>query len=561
MKYNILFISFAASLCLFSCQGNSLSLLSQVESYINDRPDSARAVLEAMDVRNLRSDRAKAKHALLYSMALDKNYIDLENDSIINVAVRYYKKYGTSEEKMKSYYYLGRIHSNARNYDEAMKCFQEALDSSGQTPDHYFLELIFSAMSDVNSWNYNASQALFYAQKAYDSAVMAGDTLGKWILKARLASVYAENHDFCRSDSLYTEFLSMPVLDSAVYYSNLLYHARNQLVYGNEQGVDRYMHTFNEVLNHSSFIPAVYDYCAYAYVMELNGKHSDANQLMNNLRSQSGRSPDFRIWEYRIQKHRAEYASALSLFERLVVTRDSIIHSALNQSIASAQADYFAEKSQKLKLEKDNTRYKLLTCILLLLLLLIAFAFYFLRKYVLWMRRVEELTSLQDQIRHQALEQGLILEGFKEKIEAKDVELLNLRREYANLFKSQFQALDELCANYFLKQTQKEKDRIYEDLERRLNNLISNVETQAQFEKLINERLDDIMLKLRSDMPSCNDNDFRFMSLIIAGFSSKSIACLMGYMPGTVYVKKNRLKEKNRCLDSEYKDFYLMFIA
>ena len=561
MKYSILIVSIAACFCLFGCQSNSAELLGQVESYINERPDSALAALEAMDKNILHSDRAKAKFALLYSMALDKNYIDIEDDSIINVAVRYYDKHGDSEERMKSYYYLGRIHSNARNYDEAMKCFQESLDASVQTHDYYLLELIYSAMSDVNSWNYNARQAQIYATKAYDSAVMANDTLGIWILTARLASVCAENHDFCRSDSLYTEFLSMPVMDSAVYCSNLLYYSRNQLVYGSNQEIDRYVNAFNEVLNNSTYIPEVYDYCAYAYILELKGEHSEADHLMNKLRPQFGQSSEFRIWEYRIQKQRKAYASALSLFESIVVARDSIIHSALNQSIASAQADYFAEKSQKIKIEKENTKYKLLSCILVLLLVLILSAFYFFRKYVRWMRRIDELTALQDEIRHQNIEQGLILDGIKEKIEVKDMELLHLRREYVSLFKSQFQTMDELCANYFLRQTQKEKDKIYEDVKSRLSDLISNVRTQAQFEELINGRLDNIMLKLRKDLPGSSDNDFRFMSLIIAGFSSKSIACLMGYTPGTVYVKKNRLKERIKCIDSEYKDFYLMFIS
>lgn len=202
-----------------------------------------------------------------------------------------------------------------------------------------------------------------------------------------------------------------------------------------------------------------------------------------------------------------------------------------------------------------------MSCILLLLLILVVFAFYVFRKYVRWMRRVDELASLQEQIHHQAIEQGIVLDRFKERMEAKDMELLNLRREYAGLFKSQFQILDELCANYFLRQTKKEKDKIYVDVKSRLANLISDIEIQAQFEELINARLDNIMLKLRKDMLDASENDFRFISLTIAGFSPKSIACLMGYTPGSVYVKKNRLKDRIRCLDTEYRDFYMMFMS
>ena len=56
----------------------------QVESFIEERPDSALAVLEQINKEELSSKEEKAKHALLLSIALDKNYIDLTTDSIIN---------------------------------------------------------------------------------------------------------------------------------------------------------------------------------------------------------------------------------------------------------------------------------------------------------------------------------------------------------------------------------------------------------------------------------------------------------------------------------------------
>ena len=47
--------------------------LLDVESYIMERPDSALAVLDSMDRTLLTTDRLKAHHALMHSMALDKN--------------------------------------------------------------------------------------------------------------------------------------------------------------------------------------------------------------------------------------------------------------------------------------------------------------------------------------------------------------------------------------------------------------------------------------------------------------------------------------------------------
>ena len=68
--------------------------LLDIESYIMERPDSALAVLDTMDRALLVTDRLKAHHALLHAMALDKNYIDVTDDSIASVAVEYFSKKG-----------------------------------------------------------------------------------------------------------------------------------------------------------------------------------------------------------------------------------------------------------------------------------------------------------------------------------------------------------------------------------------------------------------------------------------------------------------------------------
>ena len=47
----------------------------QVESFIEERPDSALAVLEQINKAELSSKKEKAKHALLLSIALDKTIL------------------------------------------------------------------------------------------------------------------------------------------------------------------------------------------------------------------------------------------------------------------------------------------------------------------------------------------------------------------------------------------------------------------------------------------------------------------------------------------------------
>ena len=75
-------------------------------SYIQEKPDSALAVLNAIDRTALNSEKTKAKYSILYLMALDKNnvddgaFIDLAEDASL-----WYSIHGTQQFKLYAEYY------------------------------------------------------------------------------------------------------------------------------------------------------------------------------------------------------------------------------------------------------------------------------------------------------------------------------------------------------------------------------------------------------------------------------------------------------------------------
>lgn len=78
-------ISIFVLLCLVSCTQHSghWEMLNDMETVMSERPDSALEVLRDINRDELSSDEERAKHALLLSMALDKNYIDETDISLI----------------------------------------------------------------------------------------------------------------------------------------------------------------------------------------------------------------------------------------------------------------------------------------------------------------------------------------------------------------------------------------------------------------------------------------------------------------------------------------------
>ena len=87
------------SLCVGSCMHNSDAgrLLDDAEAHLEMHPDSAFVALDSLDRRQLNTPELRARHALLYSIALEKCGISMTNDSIINIAVDYYNNKGDQQ--------------------------------------------------------------------------------------------------------------------------------------------------------------------------------------------------------------------------------------------------------------------------------------------------------------------------------------------------------------------------------------------------------------------------------------------------------------------------------
>ena len=175
-------ITIILALCLGSCGQHSKhwETLAQVESYIEESPDSALNVLQGMDKGEFSGMEEKAKHALLLSMAMDKNYIDRTDFDVLQPAIDYYKDNGTPTEKLRTYYYQGRICQNMGNDAAAMECFVNAVSEGDESGDILTKARIYFNRSTIYyslyEWDYfietNKKAASYFKQaKKYNSYV------------------------------------------------------------------------------------------------------------------------------------------------------------------------------------------------------------------------------------------------------------------------------------------------------------------------------------------------------------------------------------------------------
>ena len=179
----------SALVLLAACAGAEIKTsLDNAKCLMEVSPAEALDTLESIDREALTTRKLRASHALLYSMALDKNYIDLKNDSIIAPAVEYYSRHGDADTRFRTHYYHARIFENAGDYDNALLAVSKA-------------EALDTAKVDADVL------CMLYAMKGsiYDIAWRPDDAIESYELARRYA---LESHKF-RHYAYYTLYCAM----------------------------------------------------------------------------------------------------------------------------------------------------------------------------------------------------------------------------------------------------------------------------------------------------------------------------------------------------------------
>ena len=166
MKYYyaaLLAVLFALFGCNTSVVRNSLS---RAEGLMAESPDSAKTVLDSIKRSDLKNRALKARFALLYSQAMDKCYIDTDNDSLISVALNYYSKRGSDHEKALAYYYNSIIFTNQNNIEATIENLVKAQEYAEKTDDAYLKGLIYSLLAQKYYVQFSFEESLSLYEKA-----------------------------------------------------------------------------------------------------------------------------------------------------------------------------------------------------------------------------------------------------------------------------------------------------------------------------------------------------------------------------------------------------------
>ncbi len=192
------------SVCVLlgSCvEKNVFNAFDKVERYMDVYSDSALLLLEQIPHPEKLRGKQRADYVLLLTQARDKNYLDsMQSDSLIKLAVDYYKNGGDNVKAGKALFYYGKVMDLQGNDTLAMQAYLNALAKLEKTEEYKLQGLAYEYIGILNADRKLHKDALDNYQSSVYCFQKAADTLGVIYAYRDIARIYYVEQQY---DSVY----------------------------------------------------------------------------------------------------------------------------------------------------------------------------------------------------------------------------------------------------------------------------------------------------------------------------------------------------------------------
>ena len=499
--------------------------MDNAERQLSNAPDSALNTMRSIRKIAIVLPERRARYGLLYSMALDKNYIDIAADSLIRFSTQYYDHKGSPEQRMRAYYYLGRTQENAGDNLAATMSFLDAAQYLDQVDDNYLKGLLCSKLGQMYYTSYNYKKAYEYAVKSYNFYKNID------LQQHQIFQLYEIGYIlYClnKYDQSINQ-LKAAITQSRDNYTKLtpLLYRQLAIVYNAKEDYNNSYKTFKlcqeQFSNHNIFNNV--DVCgAAADTYSQNGEFKKAEQFLSlgmELAQNERDSVLIKYYKARCLFHRNHTEEGHITYHQALFSNIQILNQIISKDISEDISNYF---NQKLAAEQGRTNKRKNTYIIILLVGITLSVF-------IVLQRLNRTRQLQKEIE-------------------KDLAIIDdIRKDYQRIgdrllkqTKSQFEIFDQLCLTFYQYSTDEKKQKyVYKELQTLIKNFSKDT---IIIEKNLNEAHDNIIAKLRAELPELTENDIRLACYILSGFSNQTIAVFLSCEYSAATTRRSRLKSK-----------------
>ena len=540
--------------CIVSLVGcNSKSLdkqLTQAESLMDQSPDSALTLLNEIDSRPLKGE-LRARHALLLSQAYDKNYIDVADDSLINIAFDYYRNTDDDRRLMQAAYYKSVVIHNAKNYLQSMKYGAMADSLAVRLKDHKFAGLSASILLFNSAYLHSRKAEIDYGYKARKHFLLAGDTVNANIISNRLA--FALMNALAFDASAYI----IETLPESVVKSRL--HAFLYCMMHDEEKLDSMLRILPEFRNKSWM-------CSERArgIIESGGDLQEAHRLLDHALANASLATDTTLynWVYaelaKVEGRFDDYIEYKEWYEQKLERSNSYYQHLMTPHVYGEGINILHERDIDIADKDRTTLYNLLVIAViitvLLGLLIVLLALNNARKKAIFSQKIYALQAEFNKL-NDSYEVGLNEASSERNALIGKIDELKAQIGQQTIevkLNSQIELMLTLSSLYKYAGSNNEQDKIA----RQIRNHIAKFKEKdfiAMIINKVNSTCENLIDKIREDKV-LKDSDLDILLYTYAGFSVNVIAVITNNTPNFVSVRRFRIRERmqNAGFDEEF---------
>lgn len=561
----VLLLSF---IWLLSCKEHKSKMsvqLESVEKALSIDADSARNLFNSIDTTSLNNERDLMMYDYLNNQILmeteDINPEDGEfkrfNDSIIIRLNDYSRKYDDDYLKARASYLKGISYYFKKDMKHALECEFDALNFLEGVDDPYLEGNIHYIIATIYHSTFKPGPGLKNARRAiqcFDRIGNLNRVLGSRVMLMSLL------HSSNEHDSVIQ--IAPDLAEEAKLYSDksMRFGALSALAnsYVHKEQYDKAIEVFNELDNENLLTP--YYEGEYIYALVLNGDIDIAKERMKKTEE----LPPFAQLVKAREVFFLAVGDTINAYRQAAVLNNwqsDVMASTFNDGIIDSVEESY-QKDRDLKAEKiryaNIIKWTVIISSLIILLVLTASGTWFYHRKIKLKNmqldlHMEEIRHLSDSV-HEYRKQ---VDDYKLQVDDYRLQKEQLSEDISGLFKQQWNTLNLLCNEYFEKGDNPAlKATILKEVEKEIKR-ISGRDGLKNIEEALNRHFDDIIKKLRDQLPDFDKKDIAFLTFSYAGFSPRAICLFTGFTIKYYYKKRAVLKDKIMATDAPDRQLFV----
>lgn len=538
-----LFIS-AIFCVLTSCLSDVDEKLDEVESIMQEHPDSALYLMEMINIDEINSKSRKARYAILLTQARDKNYFFETNDSIISIATSYY---GNKKNHcaLMSYYYKALILFNKKDYVGAIENVLNALECIQGNEEFYMMAKVHELIADIYYQSFNMDKAIIHRDIAHKCYYKIGKDLNSCYSVIDMAIEHAINGDNDRA---------ITILDSIspkcnnkdsmlIGYLNHSYIRPFKAIGKNGEAIEKFNVSKEYWGRHAVYmqnLPTIAS--VFIEINELDSAKYYLNKF-KEINSDWANDENYHLIWSEYCKKQGDNTVAILEYEWMLGLHNEKVRNALKNNIALAESEFYNSKSIEEHFRAE--RYNVVICFLVILFTIIMLSFFVFHK--------EKMKNKRRQIENKMVEAQCLNIQLSER----NILLIQQDALVERLFKDRLSILDRLATVYFEKRdSELMKSTIIKDFEKEIA-IFKSDKSLERLQNVVNQCKDNILNRIREQLPKFKESDILFITLVLSGFSPRSVCLFMDISIGNYYNKWTRLRARILKSDAVDKELFL----